>query len=222
MFTVDKLSVRKPSLPRLNKVFGETHPYMLKALGDRAFCEGINRFIFHTTAHQPWLNVLPGMTMGPWGSHFGRTQTWWNNAKAWMDYLSRCQHLLQQGTFVADICFFVGEHAPTSAPYRPDLKAQGYDYDACPAEVLMKASVRNGRLVLPGGTSYAVLVLPEADAMTPQLLRKLQELIKAGLVVVGPKPNRSPSLQNYPQCDEEVQRLAKEIWGDLDGKKVTV
>jgi hypothetical protein len=199
-----------------------THPYMLKALGDRAFCEGINRFIFHTTAHQPWLNVLPGMTMGPWGSHFGRTQTWWNDAKAWMDYLARCQHLLQQGTFVADICFFVGEHAPTSAPYRPDLKARGYDYDACPAEVLMKASVRNGRLVLPGGTSYAILVLPEADAMTPQLLRKLQELIKAGLVVVGPKPNRSPSLQNYPQCDEEVRRLAKEIWGDLDGKKVTV
>jgi hypothetical protein len=65
MFTVDKLSVRKPSPPRLNKVVGETHPYMLKALGDRAFCEGINRFIFHTTTHQPWLNVLPGMTMGP-------------------------------------------------------------------------------------------------------------------------------------------------------------
>lgn len=199
-----------------------THPYMLKALGDRAFSEGINRFIFHTTAHQPWFNVLPGMTMGPWGSHFGRTQTWWDKAKSWTDYLARCQYLLQQGTFIADICFFVGEHAPNSAPYRPDLKLKGYDYDACPAEILLKAKVRDGRLILPGGTRYAVLVLPETDAMTPQLLKKLRDLVRAGVTIVGPKPTRSPSLQNYPQCDEEVKRLADEIWGNLDGKSRTV
>ncbi|MFN3420150.1 MAG: glycosyl hydrolase [Armatimonadota bacterium] len=199
----------------------QTHPYMLKAIGDRVFCEGINRFIFHTTAHQPWFNVLPAMTMGPWGSHFGRTQTWWENAKAWVDYLTRCQFLLQQGTFVADILFFVGEHAPNSAPYRPDLKAKGYDYDACPTEVLMRAKVRNGKVVLPSGMSYEVLVLPDADAMTPQVLRKIRELVSAGATIIGPKPTRSPSLQGYPQCDAEVQKLANEIWGNLDGKTAT-
>ena len=199
----------------------QTHPYMLKALGDRAFSEGINRFIFHTTAHQPWFNVLPGMTMGPWGSHFGRTQTWWDEAKAWIDYLTRCQHLLQQGTFVADICFFVGEHAPNSAPYRPDLKAKGYDYDACPSEVLLRAKVKGGKLVLPGGTSYEVLVLPGTDAMTPQLLQKIAEIVRSSVTVVGPKPNRSPSLQGYPNCDSEVQRLARAVWGKCDGRTVT-
>lgn len=199
----------------------QTHPYMLKALGDRAFSEGINRFIFHTTAHQPWFNVLLGMTMGPWGSHFGRTQTWWDEAKAWIDYLTRCQHLLQQGTFVADICFFVGEHAPNSAPYRPDLKAKGYDYDACPSEVLLRAKVKGGKLVLPGGTSYEVLVLPGTDAMTPQLLQKIAEIVRSGVTVVGPKPNRSPSLQGYPNCDSEVQRLARAVWGKCDGRTVT-
>ncbi len=198
-----------------------THPYMLKAISDRAFCEGINRLIFHTTAHQPWLNVLPAMTMGPWGSHFGRTQTWWDNAKSWTDYLARCQYLLQQGTFVADILFFVGEHAPNSAPYRPDLKAKGYDYDACPTEVLLQAKVRDGKVILPGGTSYEVLVLPNTDAMTPQVLRKVKELVSAGATIVGPKPTRSPSLQGYPQCDAEVQKLASEVWGNLDGKTLT-
>jgi len=204
-----------------NKGRWQTHPYLLKPFGDRAFCEGINRLIFHTTAHQPWLNVLPGMTMGPWGSHFGRTQTWWDNAKAWIDYLTRCQYLLQQGTFAADVLFFVGEHAPNSAPYRPDLKAKGYDYDACPTEVLMQAKVRNGKIVLPSGTSYEVLVLPNTDAMTPQVLRKIHELVFAGATVIGPKPTRSPSLQGYPQCDAEVQKRANEVWGNLDGKTVT-
>ena len=52
-------------------------PYALKATGDRAFCLGINQLILHTSAHQPWLNARPGMTMGYWGTHFGRTQTWW-------------------------------------------------------------------------------------------------------------------------------------------------
>jgi len=199
-----------------------THPFMLKALGDRAFSEGINRLIFHTTAHQPWFHVLPAMTMGPWGSHFGRTVTWWAKAKAWIDYLTRCQYLLQQGVSVGDILFFVGEHAPTSGVYRPDLKAKGYDYDACPADVLLnRVSVRDGKFVLPDSTSYEVLVLPNTDAVTPWLLRKLRELIWSGATVIGPKPTRSPSLQGYPGCDEEVRKLAEEIWGNLDGKQVT-
>lgn len=198
-----------------------THPFLLKALGDKVFCEGVNRFIFHTTAHQPWFHVLPGMTMGPWGSHFGRTVTWWGQAKAWTDYLARCQYLLQQGQFVADVLFFVGEHAPNSAPHRPDLKARGYDYDACPTEVLHRLSVRNGKLVLPNGMRYEVLVLPETDAMTPETLRKLRTLVRTGAWVIGPKPTRSPSLQNYPACDAEVRALADEIWGNVDGKQVT-
>lgn len=204
-----------------NKGRWRTHPYLLKPFGDRAFCEGINRLIFHTTAHQPWLNVFPGMTMGPWGSHFGRTQTWWDEAKAWADYLARCQYLLQQGTFVADVLFFVGEHAPNSAAYRPDLKGKGYDYDACSVEVLMRAKVRDGKVVLPSGTSYEVLVLPNTDAMTPQVLRKIRELVFEGATVIGTKPTRSPSLQGYPRCDDEVRRLADDLWGACDGKRVT-
>ena len=53
------------------------HPASIKALGDRAFSDGINRFVIHRYAMQPWRDVQPGMTMGPWGVHYERTQTWW-------------------------------------------------------------------------------------------------------------------------------------------------
>src|SRR5439155_16946481 len=87
-------------------------PFSLKALGDRNYCAGINRFVFHRYAHQPWLDRAPGMTMGPWGINFERTNTWWEHGAAWITYLSRCQYLLQRGLFVADICYYYGEGAP--------------------------------------------------------------------------------------------------------------
>ena len=81
-------------------------------------------------------------------------------------------------------------------------------------------SVRDGRIVLPDGMSYRLLVLSEARTMTPGLLRKVKELVEAGATVVGPRPLKSPSLSSYPQCDEEVQRLGLEVWGDCDGQRV--
>ena len=79
------------------------HPGSIKSLGDWAFCQGINRFVFHRYAMQPWLSRWPGMSMGPWGLHYERTQTWWEQSKPWHEYLARCQYLLRQGLFVADI-----------------------------------------------------------------------------------------------------------------------
>lgn len=198
-------------------------PFSMKALGDLIYCMGVNRFIFHRYAHQPWRNVYPGMTMGQWGFHFERTNTWWEQGAAWLKYLARCQYLLQQGLFVADALYFVGEHAPVSMPLHPELKAKGYDYDGCSAEVIMRLSVKSGRLVLPDGMSYRVLVLPNSEFMTPQLLRKIRELVQAGATVIGPKPKKSPSLNGYPKCDEEVKQLADEVWGKgkvIEGKSV--
>ncbi|HEY3411554.1 MAG TPA: glycosyl hydrolase [Armatimonadota bacterium] len=195
------------------------HPASIKSLGDRAFCEGINRFVFHRYAMQPWVdNRRPGMTMGPWGLHYERTQTWWNQSAAWHTYLARCQQLLRQGRYAADICYLQAEAPPQAFNgHRP----AGYAWDECPAEaVLTRMTVKNGRIVLPDGMSYRVLVLSESRNMTPALLRKLGDLVKAGATVIGPRPLKSPSLSGYPQCDDEVKRLADEIWGDCDGKGV--
>lgn len=55
----------------------QEYPFSMKALGDKMFAQGLNRIIFHRYAHQPHPTAVPGMTMGPWGIHFDRTNTWW-------------------------------------------------------------------------------------------------------------------------------------------------
>jgi hypothetical protein len=196
----------------------QQHPATLKSLGDRAFCEGINRFVVHRYALQPWPDVRPGMTMGPWGVHYERTQTWWNWPSAWHDYLARCQLLLRQGLFVADLCHLQAEASPQGFH---NHKRDGYDWDECSADVVLtRMTVRDGRLVLPDGMSYRLLVLPESATMTPALLAKIKELVDAGATVVGPRPSKSPSLSEYPQCDQEVKRLADALWGDCNGTSI--
>lgn len=196
------------------------HPGSLKALGDWAFCAGVNRIVFHRYAHQPWLDRAPGMTMGPYGVHWERTQTWWEMVPAYHKYLARCQTLLRQGEAVADILYLTPEGAPQV--FRPPKSAvRGnppdhleYNFDAgSPETLLARATVKRGRIAFPGGTSYRLLALPEVETMTPQLLRKVKELIHAGATVFGSPPRKSPSLSGYPQCDLQVQELAQELWG---------
>ncbi len=202
-------------------------PAALKAQGDWAFCSGVNRFDFHTFESQPWTNRWPGMTMGPYGVHWDRNQTWWDMVPAYHDYIARCQYLLQRGVTVADVCFLVAEGAPHV--FRPPVSAvsgkwpdhSGYNFDGCAPETLLeRASVRHGNIVFPGGTTYRILVLPEQQTMTPKLLRKIRSLVLAGATVFGPPPLKSPSLQDYPACDQKVETIAREMWGDCDGEKV--
>ena len=202
------------------------HPANIKDLGDWAFCEGVNRFVFHRYAMQPWVNRAPGMSMGPWGLHYERTQTWWEQSKAWHEYLARCQHLLQQGLFVADVCYLQPEGAPrrfeppASASIAPHIRG-GYNFDGCtPEVVLTRMSVKDERLVLPDGMSYRALVLPPVETMTPALLRKVRELANAGATVIASsRPSKAPGLTNYPKCDEEVAALVAELWDS--GKVIT-
>lgn len=194
------------------------HPANIKDLGDWAFCEGINRFVFHRYALQPWTDPdhAPGISMGPWGLHYERTQTWWEQSRAWHEYLSRCQFLLQQGLFVADLCFLAPERSPQQfkSPVKSGYDRSGYNFDGCPPEVVLtRMTVKDGRIVLPDGMSYRMLVLPQAETMTPRLLRKIKDLVASGATVVGAPPLKSPSLSGYPQCDEEVRAMASELWG---------
>ena len=197
-------------------------PASIKALGDRVFCEGINRFIFHRYAMQPWTNRWPGMTMGQWGTHFDRTCTWFEQGRAWLQYVARCQYLLQQGRFVADAAYFCGESAPVELRAGNPSLPPGYDYDAINAEVLLRqATMRDRRLTLPSGASYRMLILPPSDrSLTPELLGKLAGFVAEGLTLVGAPPQASPSLANYPKCDAEVRDLAARMWADCDGQKV--
>jgi hypothetical protein len=197
----------------------QLYPAALKAQGDWALCAGVQRFVFHRYAHQPWLDRYPGMTFGPYGVHWDRTETWWEMASGYHTYLARCQTMLKRGLPVADVLYLDAEGAPNvfRAPASATLDGlpdrRGYNFDACaPAALVQRASVKNGRIALPDGMSYRLLVLPRLQTMTPAVLRKIKLLVDAGATLVGSPPQRSPSLENYPNCDAEVQTLAAEIW----------
>ena len=201
------------------------HPYTMKAIGDAAFCAGINQFIIHRYSMQPWVDDRkPGMTMGPWGVEYERTATWWEQTKPWHEYLSRCQYLLRQGRFVADFCYLQSEEGINNPLLPSQLKPAlplGYDFDFCSDEVVRtRMRVENGRIVLPDGMSYRMLVLPTQRLMRPELLQKIRDLVVAGAVVFGEPPLHSPSLAGYPACDAEVARLARELWGENPGARV--
>lgn len=201
-------------------------PFYLKPIADHAFAKGINRIVVHESAAQPFVDDQhkPGMTLGPFGQNYTRNMTWAGQAIAFNTYLARCSYLLQQGSFVGDLAYFYGEGAPIAVPFWKQVKPAspaGYDYDWIDSEALLSMSVENGRLVLPSGMSYRVLVLPaDVNRLTLPVVRKLRDLVAAGAVVVAPRPRNSPSLTGYPQADAEIRSLANAVWGASDGMSI--
>lgn len=200
------------------------YPGSMKNQGDWAFATGINRFFYHTFEHKPLdENLSPGMTMGPYGVHWDRKQTWWPMVADYHRYISRCQFILQQGRTVADILYLTPEGAPHV--FRPPSSAmtedsilpdrRGYNFDGCSPGQLYKAIVKDNQIVFPGGASYHLLILPSQTTMTPALLEKIRSLVWDGAIVIGTPPVKSPSLSGFPECDRIVQSIAGKLWGGL-------
>ncbi len=240
------------------------HPGSLKIMGDRNFALGINKMVFHVFAHNPWMDKKPGMTLDGVGLYFQRDQTWFKQSKAWIEYLTRCQALLQMGEPVVDIAVFTGEEVPRRSllpdrlvntlpgifgkekvetekkrmenkgePLRqiPDGVTHsanmadpedwidplnGYTYDSFNPDALMMMKVQNGRVVLPGGASYAVLVFPDVHQMNPnnhlmslKVARKILQLLKDGAKIVMSKDYVSGI--GLKDTDKEVKAVIKEM-----------
>ena len=242
------------------------HPGNLKAIGDRNFALGINKMVLHVFTHNPWMDKKPGMTLDGVGLYFQRDQTWFKQSKVWIDYLTRCQALLQLGKPVVDIAVFTGEEVPRRSvlpdrlvntlpgifgkekveaekkrlanvdqPLRqiPDGVSHsanmadpedwidplnGYKYDCFNPDVLMQMKVLNGRVVTPGGASYAVLIIPGKHPMNPNgtmsdvVLNKLKQLANAGAKIIIDKEfirsfNSSKNVIAAPYMDSSFSRL---------------
>lgn len=198
------------------------YPAGLKKRGDWSFTEGINNSLLHVFISQPYEDRNPGINAG-FGTEFNRKNTWFYQGKAFVDYIRRCNFLLQQGKPVNDVAYFIGEDAPKMTGVRNPELPNGLSYDYINAEVLMeRATVQDGKLLLPDGMSYRLLVLPQLETMRPEILEKISALVKEGLTVLGPAPLRSPSLQNYPAADDRLKKMVLDIWGNVDGKKITI
>lgn len=203
-------------------------PFDMKKVVDRAFCEGLNNVTFHTFASTNPEDGLPGRTYHA-GYDMNPGTTWWGKSKPFMDYLSRCSYMLQQGLFVADACYYYGDQTPNffplfhDVPEKPRLKGlgKGYDFDVVNSDIILnRMSVKDGRLVLPDGMSYAIMLLPDQVHMPLKILKKISELVKAGATVVGPRPTTVAGLNNWQKENIELNQLTSELWGSSDGKTI--
>jgi len=193
----------------------------LKPSFDQALCEGMNRLVWHAFVCSPDETGIPGQQYFA-GTHLNPKVTWWEKSAPFFSYIDRCQFMLQQGLFVADVCYYYGDHVPNFSQLKRSDPAHcepGYDYDVITAEALMeRASVRDGRIVLPDGMNYRVLVLPDRDVMSLAVLKKIQALVAAGATVIGPQPLRGETLADVVGTDAAVQKIAVELWGGKTGQ----
>ncbi|MGV8092531.1 MAG: glycosyl hydrolase [Mangrovibacterium sp.] len=204
-------------------------PFEMKKYVDRAYSEGLNYVTLCNFASTRPEDGFPGRAFHA-GADFNPGTTWWEKSKPFMDYLSRCNYLLQQGLFVADVCYYYGDQAPNffpvyhSVPEKPRLKGlgEGYDFDVVNTDVILnRMEVKNGRITLPDGMSYTVLVLPDQEHMPLAVLQKLEALVRAGATVTGPKPTVIPGLNQSEDDRKLFEELSGKLWGTIDGKEIT-
>ena len=200
----------------------EVDPWHLKPTLDRAFCEGLNRHVFHTFTHSPESAGKPGNEYFA-GTHFNPNITWWDEAPAFTQYIARSSLLLQQGKFVGDVLYYYGDNVPNQVHLKrtnPSL-GEGYDYDVVNTDVILnRLSVRNHRLFLPDSMTYAILVLPDRKAIPYDVLLKINDLVRHGATIIGPKPEYTTGLKNYTDASKKLSNLADVMWSDVDGKTV--
>ena len=204
--------VAAESLTSIGNAFS-FYPEKLKRTADMELASGLNRFVIHTSVHQPLDDKMPGFSLGPFGQYFTRQETWAEPAKAWIDYLARSSYMLQQGKNVADVLYYYGENNNITQISRDSLPPvpKGYEFDYVNATALLNTmAVDDRELVAKSGNTYRLLALDKsAQYMTLPVLKKLGELVKAGAKVWGTKPEVSPSLKDDPK---EFKKLVDEIW----------
>jgi hypothetical protein len=194
-------------------------PEFLKPTADMELANGLNRFVIHTSVHQPVNDKIPGLGLGPFGQWFTRHETWAEQARPWLTYLARSSYMLQQGKFVADIVYYYGEDNNITALFGdklPDIP-EGYNYDFVNADALVNLlSVKNGSIVTPSGMTYRVLALDEnSKYMSLPVLKKIRDLVMDGAIVTGPQPAKTPSLSDN---QDEFTKIVHELWANEKGE----
>ena len=199
-----------------------SYPGDHKLQGDAVYCTGVNRFVFHSYAHQPFDTPGAGITMGKWGFHFNRHNTLWEFYPGWLEYLGRAQYLLQQGRGVADVVYLMGEDQPShlefDPPPPPGRRVNGIDV----GHFVDALSFDGGELTLPSGMRYRLLVVGETKRMGVASLKKIKSLAESGAeVLLGRRPEHPFGLLGYETGDAEYRRLVSELWDGFSSNVVS-
>lgn len=201
----------------------ERSPMDLKGNIDRVFCSGVNRIVWHTFTSSPKEFGLPGNEYFA-GTHLNPNVTWWEQSKDFISYLDRNMYMLQQGLFVADVLYYYGDDVPNFVFLKEDVPELnfGYDWDKCSKEIIQnRISVKDGKILLPDGMSYRVMMLAPEKGIDLNVLRKLEQLVKEGMTLIGPRPTETTGLTGYPNSDKELKDIADKLWGKTDGSTIT-
>ena len=191
----------------------QSMPCNLKALADGMMAEGVNRFVIHTSVHQPVDDKVPGLSLGPFGQWFNRHDTWAEEARSWTDYLSRSCQLLQEGRWVADVAYFYGEDKNVTGIFvdRRISVPDGLNYDIINADILLnKLRLRHRTLTSPAGAEYRVLMIDrDVRYMSYAVLRRILRLARRGIIICGPRPLGKAGLAG---SDRRFARMAAKLW----------
>lgn len=194
----------------------------MKNVADYAYAFGAQEFVVCASAYQPWLDKFPGSTGGGRQYCLNRNNTFWNYSRPFWDYQARCAGLMRNGQSVADLCIYLGENAPIKLlAYRLPVIPKGYDFDVCTKDALIsRMSAKDGRIVLPDGVSYQMLVLQRNGDISLEALRQIAKLVKEGVTLYGSRPTGSGSLKDAPFA-KEYQELVNQLWStEQAGSKV--
>ncbi len=199
----------------------QCHPGKLKPVADAAMAEGLNRFVIHTSVHQPSEAFKPGLGLGPYGQWFNRYDTWASEARPWIDYISRSCFMLSQGRFVADIAYLYGEDTNLTQRFgqeRPGIPA-GWNYDFVNGDALVNAlKIKDGKMVSKSGASYRMLVVDnQIERMSDAVAARIEAIREAGIPVcdlreggkmlsVLEKEGISPDVSDVPDSVAFVHR----------------
>jgi hypothetical protein len=192
-----------------------------KSAFDHEICAGLNRMYFHTfTCSSPEMG-LPGQEYFA-GTHVNPQVTWWEQSGAFIDYMHRTQSVVQEGKFVADVLYYYGDHVPNVFPYKhsdPAGVMPGFDYDVTDETIFLQLKVEDGKITVPGGVKYSILVLPDHKVLSLAVLKKTEELLQQGATVLGDKPIGMVSLVGGAEAQHQFQKLADKIWGETPSGK---
>ncbi len=183
---------------------------------DHEFCSGLNMIFLHTFTCSPPSMGLPGQEYFA-GTHINPQVTWWDYSDPFFQYINRCHYMLRQGRFVADVLYYMGDHVPNLMKLKeadPAGVLPGYDYDATTEEILLQLHVENGLVVVPGGVKYRLLVLPDHKVLSMAALKKINDLLRGGATILGPKPQRLVSLVGGDSAQKQFMTLSDELWSD--------
>ncbi len=187
-----------------------------KSSFDHEICAGLNRVYLHTFTCSPQEMGLPGQEYFA-GTHINPQVTWWDYSDAFFHYMSRVQSVIQEGDFVADVLYYYGDHVPNVFPYKysdPAGCMPGFDYDVTDETIFLQLKTENGKIKVPGGVEYRVLVLPDHKVLSLAVLEKVQDLVENGATVIGPKPEKMLSLQGGQEAQTIFEGIANKLWGE--------